>query len=88
MFGRLIAVTAAVVLVAMLAPAVLLGEPVPSVSIIVLGVAALVGGLALRRDESPAAKRVGRILAVLGVVVLAIGVGLFALLYLGAFRGY
>ena len=85
MFRCLVAVTAAVALVALLAPAVLFSEPVSSVSMIVLGMAALVAGLALWRDESHAARRAGRILAVVGVVALAVGVGLFALL---AFRGY
>ena len=88
MSRRLIAVAAAVVFLAVLAPAVLLSERVSTASIAVLGVAALVGGLALSRDESRATKRAGRIVAVLGLIVLASSVGLFVLLYLGAFRGY
>jgi hypothetical protein len=88
MVRRLIAVTAAVVLVALLAPTVLFGGSVSSVSIIALGAVALVGGFALAQDESPAARRAGRVVAIGGLVVLAFGAGLFVLLYFGAFRGY
>jgi hypothetical protein len=87
MVARVTAVMAAVVFVALLVPA-LFSSGFSSVSIGVLGTAALVGGLALSRSDARAATRAGAIIAIVGGVVLTFGVGLFALLYLGAFRGY
>jgi hypothetical protein len=88
MIARLTAVTAAAISVVLLAPAVLLGNTASSLSIVVLGAVVLVGGMALTRNESRTAWRAGAIVAVVGAVVLVFGVGLVALLYLGAFSGY
>ena len=81
-------VAALLVLLGVMAPTLLFGQGIGPVDLIVTGGILVVGGLLLRWAGGANTRTPGTIVAVIGALLLAVGVGFTALLLAGAGRGW
>lgn len=82
------AIAALLVLPVALSPTLLFGQSLSAFALVLLGASLLGVGLLLRWRGGADARTLGTILAMIGVLLLAFGVGLMALLLAGWGRPY
>jgi hypothetical protein len=80
-------IAAVLLLVVALAPTLLFGQSLSAVGLVVMGASLLGVGLLVRWGGGTGARTLGTILVIIGAVILALGVGLMALLLAGWGRG-
>jgi hypothetical protein len=76
------------VLLVVLSPTLLFGESLSAFGLVLVGASLLGVGLIVRLGSGAGARTLGTSLMVMGAVILALGVGLSALLLAGWGRGY
>jgi hypothetical protein len=80
-------IAALLVLLVALSPTVLFGESLSAFGLVLMGASLFGVGLLLRWGGGPNARTPGTIVAIIGVVLLTLGVGLTAILLTGWGRG-
>jgi hypothetical protein len=81
-------IAAVLVLLVALSPTLLFGQSLSAFGLVVMGASLLGVGLLVRWGGGAGARTLGTFLVIIGAVILALAVGLMALLLAGWGRGY